>query len=267
MNHQFVGRPTLDSPVSQICTASQFAEDHFDRLVSQFNQAPRMHRKQWEYAYILRVLEVHDMLHAGRSGIGFGVADEPILAVMAAAGMSLIATERPGYRRAGLDSPELSVMDVFYGGICPEGDFRQRVQVQPVDMNHLPLGLGIFDVVWSCSALEELGSVQAGADFVVAASRLLKRGGIGVFTTQLNQSSDTDTLESPSLSLWRRLDLLDLQARLANVGCEMLPLALTRGDLPEDDIVDVPPYQNSVHFRLSIGPHVLTSVGFVLRKP
>ena len=267
MNSYFVGAPTLNRPVSQVCTAAQFAEDDFLRLVATFKQTPRMHRKQWEYAYTLRVLEVHDMLRAGRNGVGFGVSDEPILAVMAAAGMQLTATEHPAYRPGGQVREQLSVMDVFYGGICAEDEFRRRVAFCTVDMNAMPLGLGVFDVVWACSVIEELGSIRAGADFVVAASGLLKRGGIGVFTTQFNARSDSSTIESPRLSVWRRLDLLDLLDRLVEAGCEMLPLSLTPGNLPEDAIVDTPPYANPVHLKLTSGDHTLTSVGFAFRKP
>jgi hypothetical protein len=212
------------------------------------------------------VLELNDMLRAGRSGIGFGVSDEPILAVMAAAGMQLTATEHPAYRPGGQELAQLSVMDVFYGGICPEDAFRERVAFRAVDMNALPADLGKYDAVWACSAIEELGSIRAGSDFVVAASGLLKRGGIGVFTTQFNARNDCDTIEVPQLSLWRRLDLLDLQDRLVDAGCEMLPLGLTPGSLPEDAIIDTPPYTNPVHLKLTNGEHVVTSVGFALRK-
>ena len=267
MSTVFVGAPSLQSPVSQVCTAAQFASDDFTRLMDLIKQQPRLHRKQWEYAYVLRVLELTDMLRAGRTALGFGCGNEPISAVLASAGVRVTATEHPGFRPGGEDRVVSSVMDLFYGGICSEDVFRAQVSHRPVDMLQLPGDLGQFDTVWACSAIEELGSIQAGSDFVLAATKLLRPGGVGIFTTQFNLRSDTETLELPTLSAWRRLDLLNLQSRLIDAGCEMLPLSLTGGKLPEDAIIDTPPYGNPVHLKLMVEDHAITSIGFALRKP
>lgn len=266
MSGIFVGAPTLQRPVSQICTASQFAEDDFVRLMGLINQQPRLHRKQWEYAYVLRVLEQHDLLRAGRTVLGFGCGGEPMPAVMAAAGLRVTATEHADFRAHANSQEPQSVMDVFYGGVCSEEVFRQQVAFRPVDMRQLPDDLVQFDALWACSALEELGSIGAGIDVVLASLRCLRRGGIGVFTTQFNVGSDSATIERADLSVWRRLDLLDLQARLAEAGHEMLPLSLTPGKMAEDAVIDSPPYTNPVHLKMALDGHVLTSVGFAVRK-
>ncbi len=265
-NTYFVGAPTLQNPVSQICTAAQFAEDDFLRLMDAIKQQPRLHRKQWEYAYILRVLEQQELLRAGRTAVGFGCGGEPLSAVMAGLGMSVTTTEHPGYHPNGEARSVSSAMDLFYGGICAEEIFRHRVNFRAVDMTQLPPDLGEFDALWSCSALEELGSIAAGADFVLNSMRCLRRGGVGVFTTQLNLGNDQETIERPNLSVWRRLDILNLQARVVEAGHEMLPICLTAGQLPEDHIVDTPPYSNPVHLKILVDGHTVTSVGFAVRK-
>ena len=51
-------------------------------------------------------------------------------------------------------------------------------------MNHLPDDLRGFDFTWSSCALEHLGTLAAGADFVVAQMDCLRPGGVAVHTTE-----------------------------------------------------------------------------------
>jgi hypothetical protein len=266
MTPLFIGNPSLQWPVSQTCTAAQFAEDDFLRWMEEIRQQPRLHRKQWEYAYTLRVMELCGALQPGRTALGIGCGNEPVAAVLAGRGLYVTVSERPGFRPGGEERELASVMDLFYGGICSEEAFQLQSTWRTLDARELPLDLGGFDLVWACSVLEELGSIEAGVDAVVKLGRLLRGGGVGVFTTQFNSASDVDTLDTPQLAVWRRLDLLNLQARLADAGCEMLPLNLSPGRLPEDAIVDEPPYQNPVHLKMRLDGQVITSVGFAIRK-
>lgn len=266
MSPTFVGSPSLRHPVSQTCTASQFAEDEFLRWMDAIRQQPRLHRKQWEYAYTLRVMELCGSLQPGRIALGVGCGNEPIAAVLAGQGLYVTVTEQPGFRPGGEDRELTSVMDLYYGGICSEDAFRQQVSFRTLDARDLPLDLGGFDLVWACSVLEELGSIKAGVDAVLKLGRLLRGGGVAVFTTQFNAASDMGTIDTPQLSVWRRLDLLDLQARVVDAGCEMLPLNLSPGHMAEDTIVDELPYHNPVHLKMLLDGQVITSVGFAIRK-
>lgn len=157
-------------------------------------------------------------------------------------------------------------MDFFYGGICSEERFAQQVRFREVDMNRIPRDLTGYNFVWSCCALEHLGSLNAGTDFIVNSLACLKPGGIAVHTTEFNVSSDDVTFESPGLSLYRRKDLLALQERLIEMNCSMLPLNFHTGKLLEDQHVDLPPYEQKIHLKLQIQQFVVTSFGLVIRK-
>jgi len=78
---QHHGAPTLWKVGSQACTAPQFSEPDYDRLCAEIKQAKAYHRKQWEYVYILRVLESYNLLRPGVRGIGFACGKEPLAAV------------------------------------------------------------------------------------------------------------------------------------------------------------------------------------------
>jgi hypothetical protein len=269
MNNQtlaFVGKPNLKNVVCQPCTQSQFTEPEYVRFAGEIRQAPVLHRKQWEYVYMLRVLEQFDLLRSGVSAIGFGCGKEPLAAVMAKHGMTVMVTDIPPFKDGDSYWGSTKAMDLFYGGICSEEQFVKQVGFRNVDMNAIPDDLGRYDVVYSCCALEHLGSLKHGMDFILNSAKCLKPGGLAIHTTELNVSDDVETLESPGLSLYRRKDLLDLQNSLAGISCSMLPLNFYVGDLPADKYVDLPPYKQNPHLKLKIDSFTITSYGVVLRK-
>jgi predicted O-methyltransferase YrrM/2-polyprenyl-3-methyl-5-hydroxy-6-metoxy-1,4-benzoquinol methylase len=265
-NDIFLGMPTLEHVVSQACTASQFKEGHYARMAGEFYQGPTFHRKQWEFIYILRALEQFGLLAPGKTGLGFGCGKEPLAVVMAKHGLNIVVTDIPNAQESSDYWGSNDVMDLFYEGICPIEQYREHVTFRAVDMNNIPNDLGTYDFVWSCCALEHLGSLKAGMDFILNSTQCLKPGGIAVHTTEFNVSSDCDTLESSGLSLYRRKDFLDLQNRILDAGCSVLPMNFYTGDQLEDKHIDLPPYKFDIHLKLMLEKYIITSFGLVLRK-
>ena len=266
MRPSFIGQPSLAQLASQMCTASQFVEDDYLHQVELIKQTPLLHRKQWEYVYVLRVLEACGMLSTGRRGLGFGVGSEPLAAVLAAKGLRVTATDSPAFVANSGGEGYPGGMATFYGGICPEDTYRAQVEFRAADMRAIPGALRGFDFVWCCSGMESLGSIDAGLDFVEQSAQCLAPGGVGIYTTQFNVNSDADTIERDELSVFRRPDLVALQGRLMTKGIEMLPLNFFTGDMPQDSEVDTPPYGSSVHLKLLIEGFTVTSFGFAVRK-
>lgn len=258
--------PTLREAGSQLCTAQQFAEPDYDRLCIEIGQSRVYHRKQWEYVYTLRILERFNLLREGATGIGFGCGKEPLAAVMAKRGCRIVTTDIPPVEKGDAHWGSSSAEELFYPGICEKEVFLDRVSFLPVDMNAIPDDLGRYDFLWSCCALEHLGSLEAGIRFVLEANKCLKPGGIAIHTTEYNFSSDDRTLESPGLSLYRRRDCVELVKRVERQGNRVLPLDLRGGELPQDNYVDLPPYEQKVHLKLLIDEFVTTSLGFVIVK-
>ncbi len=264
--------PTLDEPVSQLCTASQFQEPVFAEIAAAMCVPANAHRKTWEHCYIISVLATYGMIGMGRRALGFGCGRERIPALLASRGVEVLATDAPeggtandqGWRSTDQFAGNLA--DLFYPQIIHLDDFERLVGFEPVDMNAIPAALdGQFDCCWSSCALEHLGSLQHGLDFIENSLRSLKPGGIAVHTTEFNLSSDVDTVETPGLSLYRRQDLEKLAARLTAQGHEVLPLNLHPGYDPVDEHIDVPPY-GLPHLKVMVQKVAVTSVGIVVRK-
>lgn len=261
---------TLADPVSQTCTAAQFDEPAYDRWLERLKLEKHRHRKQWEFVYVLQVLARYGVLVPDARGLGFGVGSEPLPAMMAAMGARVTATDLdPGDPRAKdwAETDQHGGLDALRRpDICDEASFAERVAFRAVDMGDVPGDLTGYDFVWSTCALEHLGSIRAGAAFVERSLACLRPGGLAVHTTELNCSSDADTVTEGGTVLFRRRDLDRLAVELVSHGHGVAQLKYDLGDLPQDGFVDLPPYGREPHLKLALDGYVTTSFGMVVRR-
>lgn len=266
-----LGEPSLIHPVSQACTASQMEEPAYAYWCDQIHEAPRSHRKQWEFCYIAQVLSLAGVLNPGRSGLGFGVGAEPLGALFASRGATVVGTDLESEQAQSsgwvdTDQHASSKQAMNDRGICPPDLFERNVSFRFADMNNIPKDIGDFDFCWSACAFEHLGSIRKGHEFILNTARLLKPGGIGVHTTELNCSSNDETLTHGSTVIFRRRDFEDMIADLKEMGFEVA-VNWHLGDQPLDRHVDMPPYSQDNHLKLQLDRWVSTSFGLVVRRP
>jgi 2-polyprenyl-3-methyl-5-hydroxy-6-metoxy-1,4-benzoquinol methylase len=263
--------PTLQSPASQLCTESQLREPVYRVWCDALREAPTLHRKQWEYVYILQALAIRGMLEPGRRGLGFGCGREPLAAVMASRGCEIVATDLDATAAAGLgwietDQHASALEDLNARGICDPELFRKRVSFRAEDMNRISPELRGFDFVWSSCAFEHLGSIRHGLEFVVNAMRCLRPGGVAVHTTEFNLTSNYHTFETHNLVVFRRYDMEELIRTLEHAGHAVASLNLNPGSGPVDRFVDLPPYRSETHLRLRMDRYVFTSFGLIVER-
>ena len=263
--------PSLEALASQLCTASQFYSPIYSNWCEKINALPRLHRKQWEFVYILEALKSYGMLSNGKVGLGFGCGKEPLPSLMAKYGCKVIATDldfdsalNKGWTATNQHTGALE--DLFDSKICDREVFFKSVQFKNVDMNNIPADLKDFDFTWSACAFEHLGSIEKGLDFVINSVKCLKPGGVAVHTTEFNLGSNDATFESESCVFFRKKDIELLISRLEKMNCEVLPLNLTISELLEDDFVDLPPYKSAPHLKLAMQGHLTTSIGLIIKK-
>lgn len=262
---------TLADPVSQMCTAAQFDEPDYARWLARLGMPRHLHRKQWEFVYILRVLEKYGALAPGKSGLGFGCGAEYLPSLFAALGCTIVATDLPGdsqqaagWTATGQHADTLAAL--HWPSLCPEDLFAERVRFRAADMNAIPDDLRGFDFCWSACAYEHLGSIAAGLRFFRESVRCLRPGGIAVHTTELNLSSNGATVDNEATVLFRRRDIEQLAHDLLAEGHEVMTIKYDQGDRPLDTVVDMPPYRPDEHLKLALRQHVTTSFGLVARR-
>lgn len=262
--------PSLTWPVSQMCTEAQFREPAYAYWCEVIREAPRFHRKQWEFCYVLQVLATKGRLAPGMTGLGFGVGGEPLAAVLADRGVTVLATDlaveaasAQGWVETAQHAHQLQ--DLNQRAICPPDRFAALVSFREVDMNCLPDDLGAFDFVWSACALEHLGSIRLGGEFILNSLKLLKPGGIAVHTTEHNLQDGPSTLDDTSTVLFRRQDLQQIIDEAAQLGFRTT-VNWSPGSGELDAYADVAPYSVDRHLKLAIGEYVTTSMGLIFEK-
>lgn len=227
---------------------------------------------KWEYIFIIHHLLEHGALQVGKKGIGFGVGREPLPSAFALLGADILGTDAPddirergGWTNSKEHSATLSQMRFPW---IDETLFYDRVQYQPADMNQIDPALSGYDFTWSSCCLEHLGNLRKGLDFIInSVETCLKVGGIACHTTELNLSSNVDTVEeSQETVLYRKKDLEGLVQELRERGHIVDPILVGPASHPLDFHIDTPPFSQDPHLRLKLAGYVTTSIGIVVRR-
>lgn len=279
-DQEALGRPSRIPPgepqgnvfsTSSACRQDCFEQPWFAYWMTRIGVRPAYHRKQWEFAYIIQALWERDLLKPGSRGLGFGVGREALSALFAHYGCEIVGTDmaqqsahEAGWTRSlehaagleGLRRPD----------ICDDETFSRNVSFRVCDMNAIDEDLEGFDFCWSACAFEHLGSIDQGLDFVENSLATLKPGGWAIHTTELNLSSNSDTIDNESTVLFRRRDFETLGRRLAARGHVVAPLDFTPGDRPMDQFIDVPPYHSEPSLVIALKGYATTSFGLIIQK-
>lgn len=256
----------------QACTRHQIESASFLYWAKRLGTRPGgLHRKAWEWCFITQALWERGKLAPSRKGLGFAVGNEPLTSLYASMGCDVLATDLDGANAAASGWVESNqhasgVDQLNASGICPREEFAHRVRFRSVDMNSIPGDLRGFDFLWSSCALEHLGSLTHGVEFVVRAMECLAPGGVAVHTTEINCDSDEHTIETGGSVIYRRRDLLALAERLEQRGYHVEPMDFHLGDTAADAHVDDEPY-TTTHLKLRIGPFASTSFGLIVSSP
>lgn len=256
----------------QACTQAQLESPAFRYWASRLGELPgTLHRKLWEWCFITQALYERGMLREGHRGLGFAVGNEPLTGLFANFGCSIVASdvgEEIARKEGWVDTDQHATgfAQLNRRGLCPPQEFAERVQFREVDMRAIPRDLRGFDFLWSSCALEHLGSLQAGADYVLDAMACLRQGGVAVHTTELNCDSDVETIEVGGSVVYRKHDLLALADTLQKEGHRVASFDFDLGTSDADRHVEEPPYQGSPQLKLRLGAYASTSFGLIVQK-
>lgn len=270
-----VSPPATIPFTSSLCHQVHFSYDQYRFWVRAMKDRPTFVRKQWEWVYITQALYERGYLTAGKRGIAYGAGLEPLPALFASFGAAVVATDQNaesaaanGWAQSHQHTYDLSALNDR--GICTDFMFRKLVSFKTVDMNAIPAELdGTFDFCWSSCALEHLGSLQHGLDFIENSLKTLRPGGIAVHTTEFNISSNTHTMETPFCSIYRRCDIDGFLTKMTAMGYEVSPINWSLGEGFAETVVDLPPFnqRGEPHIRIKIDDYDATSIGLIIRKP
>jgi hypothetical protein len=282
----------VDDPVpfgitSKACTQADIESSWSHYWCARLRIPPVYHRKIWEFCFVLQALFEKGMLNRGRSGIGFGCGEEPLPSLFASMGMPITVTDLhpdlvagKGWAETGQHTADLETC--LHDDIVDRESFERLVSLKYVDMNQIPHELhGTYDFCWSICALEHLGSIDHGLDFIENSLSVLKDGGVAVHTTEFNYLNDEETIDDWQTVLFQRQHFEAIRDRLTSRGHTVAPLDFDVGNKPLDRFVDLPPYafgqgwlsrdqwkdeNQAAHLKLTIDGFPCTCFGMIIEK-
>src|SRR6266542_2731592 len=75
------------------CTQEQLESPTFRWWIEQVGLGHGLHRKLWEFAYVAQALYERGVLGPGKRGLGFAVGQEPLPALFASRGCTIVASD------------------------------------------------------------------------------------------------------------------------------------------------------------------------------
>ncbi|HLP89109.1 MAG TPA: class I SAM-dependent methyltransferase [Nostocaceae cyanobacterium] len=264
---------------SKACQQQDIESDWFLYWCQQLKTPAIYHRKLWEFCYILQALYEYDLLTPGRKGLGFGCGEEPLPSLIASYDIAITATDLDPTASAAQDwietNQSMSSLDkIWHPDLCTKDLFYKNVNLEYVDMNAIPSKLEEkYDFCWSACALEHLGSIKNGLQFIENSLNTLVPGGVCVHTTELNYLEEEKTLDNWITVLFRKRDFVELAQKLSAAGHEVAVLDFNIGSGVLDRFIDLPPYDSKIHqqgqeahLKLLIDGFASTSFGIIVKK-
>lgn len=264
---------------SSLCTQNDIESDWFLFWSAEMMAAPIYHRKLWELCYICQVLASSGKLAHGMRGLGFGCGQESLPSVFVKYGASILATDLDPLRAEAKDwqssgQHSASAEALRMRNICTDEEKLKQISFRSVDMNAIPHEFdGQFDFCWSACALEHLGSIEKGLQFIEKSLRTLKPGGVAVHTTELNLQ-DGETIDNWPTVLFQKRHLVEFADKLERQGFTVEPFDFNPGAKVLDGFVDIPPWGSdairisdaTAHLKLCVDGYPCTSVGMIIRR-
>lgn len=261
------------SPLDTTLATADGFDDEAKRIIDELHDGTfRMHRKQWEFVYIVKALRYAGMLVPGKKALVFAAGREPLISYFASKGVEVVATDmdpdaalQKGWVTTNQHSRKKD--NLYRQDLISYSEFAEKVHFRTLDMNDITKDLyHSFDFVWSTCSLEHVGSIALGKLFLLKSALLLRRGGIAVHTTEFTLSSNLNTVARGPTVLWRRSDVEEARADLAAFGFEPAGICLHSGNADVDITPDLPPFRHDGHMKLLLGEHVVTSIGFTFKN-
>lgn len=242
------------------------------------------HRKIWELCYVLQTIQSAGFIREGSRGLGFGCGEEPLPSLLAEAGVKVTVTDLPpaeveGRGWSNSRQYTASVEHAYKSHLVSRANFDRNVELKYVDMNDIPNDLTNYDFCWSICALEHIGTIRKGLDFIKNSMKTLRPGGVSVHTTEFNFMNDVETIDNWPTVLFQKKHFAELAAELRAEGHHVAELDFNVGNKPLDKFIDVPPWTYDLpsdmnnqwsgpapHIKLNIDGFACTCFGIIVRK-
>lgn len=177
--------------LSKVCDAADWFDPEMLAIIQkELRERPRFHRKQWEFAIIFLALQKYGLLQPDKLGLCLGGGKERVLYAIARHIRRLVVTDL--YETdTTWDCAKTADPDHFIKTNKPFPVDDSKLQALRMDMRQLEFPDNHFDFCYSSCSIEHIGEYGDFLQHLREVHRVLKEGGIYVFTTELHFGNET----------------------------------------------------------------------------
>lgn len=261
-------QPTMENPVCQLTTAEQWDQPCFESVLEDIKRKKHFHRKQWEIVYCINALKKYDKLKNGSVGLGFACGKEFLPSYFASKGCKITASDQcieNSGNWAKTNQHSNSLQDLFYQNYVKREYFEKNVSFRNIDMNDIPEDLfDSVDFCWSICAMEHIGGIKKGADFLRNSLKCLKVGGVAIHTTEFNLSSNEETFDLKNNAAFRHRDVVELLDSLPDNFEYQTNFQI--GENPLNFFINKERRLTEPHLKIVTLNFILTCFGFIIQR-
>jgi hypothetical protein len=261
-----VGGPFQSALTSRPATQADLEAPWTRYWSTQLKERHAIHRRVWEYAFVLQALAHAGKLRPGMKGLELG-GGNPLASYLASRGCEIVAA----------DSRDVGADHIYRSELLDRSTFDSKVRTRTIDLSAIPRDLKDFDFCWSIGKLQHAGSLAGGLDLIENVVDTLKPGGVAVHTTEFSFAIQDQTIDNWGTVLFQRRHFEEMARRLERKGCRVMPLDFNVGAGALDRFIDVPPFEmasdnlkdwshDAMHIKVSLDGFPCTSFGLVVVK-
>ena len=282
----YSGEPGVHDLISKPSTQKDIESEWFAYWCNELKVIPLYHRKLWEFAFCLQSLQDLGALQPGKKGFGFGCGEEPLASYFSSRNIYAVVSDLSPEQSVGMGWSDTgqhtsSLDKAYHPKLVNKEQFSTHVSHMFIDMNDIPDVEEPYDFCWSICALEHLGSIEKGLNFIENSLKVLKPGGVAIHTTEYNYMSETETIDNYPIVLFLKKHFIGLKEKLAAKGHRLLGPSFDVGNQILDRFIDLPPYAATgeyydndgtindymgAHLKLSLNGFPSTCYGLIIIK-
>lgn len=179
----------------KICDSADWFDPGFLKIITDdLRSKPILHRKQWEFAMIYRVLNDAGLLNDSSTGIAFGAGKERLIYSVMQKVKKLVATdlydEDSKWVGTKTNDPKNYLLENAPFEVDPD-----RLDAKYMNMREISFPDETFDFAYSSCVFEHISDNDAGfIEHLNEVKRTLKEGGLYVMTTEYNYADKTASI-------------------------------------------------------------------------
>lgn len=197
--------------VQKVCDVYDLFVPEIDEIIRKDLRAtPFGSRRLWEFAMIFHILRRDGALHPQSRGLAMGAGREHLIYAIAPRIAETVVTDLYG-EDAGWEATKTASPKQLLAEKAPPGTPLDTVVAHSMDMRNITYPDEHFDFCWSTGAFEHIGRAKDFDTHLREVHRVLKPGGIYVFTTVVNFNGRT--IPAPHNYLFHPADLAKIVNR------------------------------------------------------